>query len=123
MFTDKIKDSIFKFLRVDNLVGSFSGYIETRLQLYKMEIREDVSKALSKALVYAVLGFFAFLFLIFFSVGLAHFINFFMVGSFAGYWIVAGIYAVAFLLVLLYQKPLYGNIEKRFLDMTKRKDK
>jgi len=123
MFMDKIKDSIFKFFRLDNLVGSFSGYIEARLQLYKMEIRDDVSKALSKALVYAVLGFFAFLFLVFFSVGLAHFINFFMAASFAGYWIVAGIYALAFLLVLIYQKPLYENIEKRFLEMTKRKEK
>jgi len=118
-----VKDSIFKFLRLDTLVSSFSGYIEARLQLYKMEIREDVGKALSKALVYAAMGFFAFLFLIFFSIGLAHFINFFMIGSFAGYWIVAGIYAVGFLLVVIFRKDIDANFEKRFFEMTKRKEK
>jgi len=118
-----VKDSIFKFLRLDNLVSSFSGYVETRLQLYKMEIRDDVNKALSKALVYAVLGFFAFLFLIFFSIGLAHFINYFMTASFAGYWIVAGIYGVAFMLVIIFRKQLDANFEKKFSEMTKRKEK
>ena len=120
---DTIKNSIVKFLRLDSLISSFSGYVETRLQLYKMEIQEDVGKALSKALVLVVLGFFGFLFLVFFSIGLAHFLNQFMGASFAGYWIVSGIYALAFLLVILFRKDIDANFEKRFTEMTKRKSK
>jgi uncharacterized membrane protein YqjE len=119
----KIKDSIFKFLKLDNLIGSLTGYVETRLELYKIEIREDVGKALSKALVYAVLGFFAFLFLIFFSIGLAHFINSFLTVTYAGYWIVAAFYGVTFFLMIIFKKDIDSNFEKRFVEMTKRKEK
>jgi uncharacterized membrane protein YqjE len=122
---EKIKDRIVKFLRLDNLVSNLTGYVETRLELYKIEIREDVGRTLAKAMVYAVMGFFFFLFLVFFSIGLAHFLNSFFqdVYVYAGYWIVAGIYAGAFLIVLIFREPLDKRIEKRFMGMTKRKEK
>ena len=41
---DKIKDSIFKFLRLDNLVENLSGYVETRIELVKLEVREEIAK-------------------------------------------------------------------------------
>jgi hypothetical protein len=41
-----IKDTIFKFLRLDNLVDNLSGYLETRLELFKVEVREDVARGI-----------------------------------------------------------------------------
>jgi uncharacterized membrane protein YqjE len=120
---DRIKDTLFKFLRLDNLVANISGYLESRLELYKIEIREDIGKALAKAMVYGVLGVFAFLFLIFFSIGLAHFINLYFYVSYAGYWIVAALYALVFILVIIFRKEIDSNFEKRFVEMTKRKVK
>ncbi len=120
---ENLKDKIFKMLRLDNLMGNLTGYVEARLELFKIEIREDVAKALSKALIYGVITVFAALFLLFFSVGLAHFINGFFAQPFVGYWIVAGIYALALVLVILFRKDLDSNFEKHFMEMTKRKNK
>ena len=120
---DNLKDTIFRFFKLDSIIGSLSGYVESRLELYKIEIREDIGRALSKAMVFAVLGFFGFLFLIFFSIGLAHFINYFTEASFLGYWIVAGIYGVTFLLIIIFKKDIDIIFEKRFIEMTKRKAK
>jgi len=120
---ENIKDSIFKFFKIDNLITNFSGYIESRISLFKMEMQEDVARVLAKSLVYAAMMFFAFLFLVFFSIGLAQYINHFFADSFAGYWIVAGIYLVLFLLFLILQKPIHAKIEKNFNEIFKRKEK
>lgn len=118
---DGIKEKLFKVLRLENLVDSLSGYVETRLELFKLEIREDTAKVLSKALVYLAVALTGFLFLVFFSIGLAQFLNRYFVDEFAGYWIVGGIYGVAFFLILLFRKELDHRFEKHFLSVIKRK--
>lgn len=84
-----IKDSIFKFLRLDNLVENLKGYVETHIELLKIEIREDVAKVLAKALMVLIVVFLALIFLLFLSIGLAHYLNNFFEKSQIGYWIVA----------------------------------
>jgi fatty acid desaturase len=120
---ENLKDTIFKFLRLDGLMGSLTGYIETQILLFKLEIREDIAKAISKAIVFFALLLFGFLFLLFFSLGLAHYINVFFDEVYVGYWIVAGIYGVAFLLFLMFRKAIDRSFEKHFLEIIKRKDK
>ena len=120
---ESIKDRILKFFHLDGLVDSLSGYVEARLELYKMEIREDVAKVLSIAIVYLTVGLCGFLLLIFLSVGLAHYLNQYFTGSYAGYWIVAGIYGVVFLVFLVFRKSIDRNFERHFVEMIKRKHK
>jgi uncharacterized membrane protein YqjE len=120
---EKIKDTIFKFLHLDNLLDNLSGYLETRLELYKLEVREDVARILSKAVVYIILFFFGFLFLMFFSIGLAHFINIYFQGAYVGYWIISSVYGLAFLLFIIFRKSMDKDFERRFMEMTKRKVK
>jgi uncharacterized membrane protein YqjE len=120
---DKVKEAIFKFLRLDNLMDHLSGYVETRLELYKMEIREDVAKVLSRTVFYGTMGLVGFLFLIFLSLGLAHFLNRFFSNPDAGFWIVAAIYGVAFLIFLVFRESIRKNFERHFIEMTKRKHK
>ena len=64
---ENIKDTIFKFLKIDNLVANLSGYIESRISLFKIEMQEDIARVLAKSLVYVAMMFFAFLFLVFFN--------------------------------------------------------
>ncbi len=120
---ENIKDKIFKFLHLDNLVDNASGYVEARLELYKMEIREDVAKVLSRAIIYMTIGFFGFLLLIFFSIGLAYFLNQYFAETYVGFWIVSGIYGLAFLIFLVFRKSMDKNFEKHFIEMIKRKHK
>lgn len=120
---ENLKDAIFKFLRIDGLMGSLTGYVEAQIQLFKLEIREDIAKAISKAIVLFALLLFGFLFLLFLSLGFAHYINSFFEVVYAGYWIVAGIYGLAFLIFLLFRKSIDRNFEKHFLEIIKRRDK
>jgi len=120
---DNIKESVFKFLKLDNLIANLSGYVETKAELIKIEIREDVSRILSRAIVIITMIFFVLLFLLFFSIGLAHYFNTFFEASFAGYWIVSAIYLVAFLVFLVFRKTIHKNFGKYFSEIIKRKEK
>ncbi|MBX2915140.1 MAG: phage holin family protein [Cyclobacteriaceae bacterium] len=118
-----IKDTIFKFLRLDNLVDNLSGYLETRLELFKIEIREDVARAMAQALMVATILLLAILFLLFFSVGLAHFLNSYFDKPYAGYWIVACMYGVPCLIFIIFRKKISQAFEQHMATLMKRKGK
>ncbi|MBX2897630.1 MAG: phage holin family protein [Cyclobacteriaceae bacterium] len=118
-----IKDTIFKFLRLDNLVDNLSGYLETRLELFKIEIREDVARVLAQALMATTILLLLLLFLLFFSVGLAHFLNSYFERPYIGYWIVAGIYGVPGFIFIIFRKKISQAFEQHMTTLMKRKGK
>jgi hypothetical protein len=120
---DKIAESILKFLKLDSLVNHVTGYVEARIELMKTEIREDVAIAISRAIIAVTLILTGFLFLLFLSVGLAHLIISYTHIPYVGYWSVAGLYGILFLIVYLFRKSLYEKFEKELMDVIKKKPK
>ncbi len=120
---NKISESVLKFFHLDNLVQNLTGYVEDRIELMKIEIREDVAKAMARTLLIVVLFLLGFLFLVFLSVGLAHFLNSFFDASYAGYWLVAGIYGLIFLILFIARKAIYHSFESHLSGMMKSKSK
>lgn len=119
---DGIKDSLLKLLRIDKLVDNLSGYVETRVQLLKIEIKEDVAKILSKGIIHGTIILFAFLFLIFFSFGTAEYLNIYFANTFEGYLIVASFYLVCFIVFMVFRKVFDKKFEKYFSEVIKKKE-
>jgi uncharacterized membrane protein len=117
-----IKEIVFKFLRLDNLFSHITGFVETQAALLKMEVREEVAKILARGLVLGSILLMAFLFLLFLSVGLAHYLNSFFHEAYIGYWIIAGIYGLPCLLFLLFKKSISTAFEKYFAKHLKHKE-
>jgi uncharacterized membrane protein YqjE len=118
---DKITESILKFLKLDTLVNHVTGYVEARIELMKVEIRDDVAKTVARAIVLITLILVGFLFLLFLSVGLAHFITAYVESAYLGYWSVAALYGVLFLILFLFRKPIYAAFEHKLAEAIKRK--
>ena len=118
-----IKETIFKFLRLDNLMESLSGYVEARVELLKIEIREDIAKVLAKALMILIVVFLAMVFLLFLSIGFAHYLNAFFEKDQIGYWIVAGIYGLPCVIFILFRKSISHSMETHLMEKIKRKNK
>jgi uncharacterized membrane protein YqjE len=114
-----IKDTIFKLLRIDNLVDNISGYVDARVKLLKIEIKEDVARILSKGLVSGSMIVIALIFLFFISIGFAQFLNTYFENSFEGYLIVAGIYLVVLVVFLIFKKSIDKKLERYFSDKIK----
>ena len=120
MSMEKIKDSIFKFLRLDNLIENLSGYFETRVELIKIEIREEIATVISRGLMVGVLFLLALLFLVFFSIGAALYLNSYFNSASAGFWMVSGIYGVSGLIIGLFHKSIGHFFERYLIEQAKR---
>ncbi|MCX8491275.1 MAG: phage holin family protein [Cyclobacteriaceae bacterium] len=120
---DIIKDTLFKFLRLDNLFSHLTGFVETQAALLKMEVREEVAKIIARGLVVGFILLLAFLFLLFLSIGLAHYLNDFFHEAYIGYWIIAGLYGLPCVVFLLLRKQISTAIEKYFTVHLKYKEK
>jgi hypothetical protein len=114
-------DSIFKFLRLDNIIKSLSGYVESRAELLKLEVREEVIKVVSQGLMITVCFLLALLFLVFISIGTANYISTRYGTTFTGYWIVSGVYGLICLGIILFRKNIGNFIERHLNEQAKTK--
>lgn len=119
---EKIKEAIFKFLRLENLIENLTGYVEARVALIKIEIREEVVKVLSRGVILVFIIFLGSLFLLFLSLAGAHYLNMLFNNSYAGFLVISLAYGVLFALVMILRKPIDRYFEKHLIALMKRKD-
>jgi hypothetical protein len=117
-----LKDTLIRLLGLENILAHLTGYVEAKMALIKLEVREEVSHVVSKGMVAVVLFFFAFLFLLFVSLAAVHVINAFAGNAWAGYVWVAGFYGCLFLFFLLFRKSIEAAMESRMRELIKRKE-
>ena len=114
------KDSLSKFFKVDTLLSNLTGYVETRVELLKIEVKEDLAKSLAQVILYFLLVFLFALFIVFLSlaIGLVLSARF---GNFVGFSLVGVFYLLAGLILLLTRKSLISKLEKQFTLMFRKK--
>lgn len=115
-----LKDSILKFLKLDSLIENLTGYVETRIELTKMEIREDLAKALSNVLLFILLGVVFTLFVILISIALAHLIAK-SIGAIGGFAVVAGFYLLLGLLMFAFRGAIIEKLQDQLVQIMKKK--
>jgi hypothetical protein len=114
---ENIKDKILKFLRLEGLIDNLSGYVEARVALVKMEIREEVAGVLSRGLIVMLIAMVGFLFTLFVSLAAAQYLNAVMMSEYAGYVIVSLFFGLILLLLIVFRKGIFKSFEKRFVEM------
>ncbi|MBF9142867.1 phage holin family protein [Hymenobacter properus] len=122
MVTD---DDTSKTPRNDSLIGNLTGYLDTRIDLVRLEIQQKISTALVGTIhgvTLAVLGMF---FLIFLSVFAGLALNSALDSPFWGFGIVAGFYLVLLVLVLVGvdKSAFQGIVNKMMKDTIYKSDK
>lgn len=114
------KESILKLLKLDGLIGNLTGYIETRMELVKMEMREEIAKAVARLSVLVVVLAALSLFILFFSVSIALLIGE-QLGFFEGFAIVAGFYLLITLAMITLRSSVSEALEKKLLEKLRKK--
>jgi hypothetical protein len=107
---------------MDSLIENITGYVETRIELLKMDIKEEVSKSVAKALVYVVIVALTTLFILLISMAGAYKIAE-SVGTSGGFAIVAGVYLLLALLVFAFRNSITETLENRFQEKMNKKKK
>jgi uncharacterized membrane protein YqjE len=107
-----LRDSIAKFFKVDSLISNLTGYIETRIELLKVEAKEEFSKGLSNVLIFVLLAFVFAVFIVLFSVAVAMELSEHL-GGFAGFAIVSAFYLLLGVVLVLSRETLTKKLEKK----------
>jgi uncharacterized membrane protein YqjE len=115
-----LKDSVLKFLKLDSLIENITGYVEARIELTKLEVKEDIAKSLSKALLFILMGVVFTLFIVLISVAVAHLIAR-SVGPVGGFAIVAGFYLLLTLLLYAFRNAIGEKLQGHLIEIMKKK--
>jgi uncharacterized membrane protein YdcZ (DUF606 family) len=114
------KDTISKIFKVDNLISNLTGYVETKVELLKIEVKEELARSLAKAVAYIFIAFIFAVFVIFLSIAAALQLAT-SLGNVVGFSIVAGVYLVAGLITWFSRVGLISRLEKQFELMFRKK--
>ena len=98
MFSD---DDPSKTPRNDSLIGNLTGYLDTRIDLVRLELQQKASSVLVSTIHGAALAMLGLMFLIFVSVFAGLALNSALDSPYWGFGIVAGFYLVLLVLVLV----------------------
>ena len=89
-----------KFFEIDKLVASLQGYIETKIELVKLDAKDGLQLLVARIFVIAILVFAALMTLLFLSLGLSQFFNQVLKSTIYGYMIIGAVYLMVFIVLI-----------------------
>jgi len=117
-----LKDTILKFLKLDTLIGHLTGYVETRIDLLKVEVQEELARVLSRVMVFAVISSILTLFVLLFSMAVSYKVGE-RFGNFWGFTSVAAFYLIVALVIVLFRAQISERLESTLREIMQRKQK
>jgi hypothetical protein len=116
MFSD---DDSSKTPRNDSLIGNLTGYLDTRIDIVRLELQQKASSVLVSTVHGAALAMLGLLFIIFVSIFAGLALNSALDSPYWGFGIVAGFYLVLLVLVLVgVDKAAFQGIANKALKDT-----
>lgn len=108
-----------KIFDINKLADTLFAYVETKVELFKLDVRDQSVKYLSKLLIWTLIMLSFGTFLFFLSIGAALWLNELLDNNFLGYLIVGGFYLIVGLLFLGSRKSLEERVYKNVGDSIK----
>ena len=115
-----LKETLSKFFKVDSLLSNLAGYLEARVELVKVELKEEVKKGLARGVAYLSIAFVFAVALVFLSVAAALLIGK-AIGLIEGFAVVACVYLVIGSILWFKRDKIIGKLEDEFSGMHKKK--
>jgi hypothetical protein len=114
-------NSLTKFLKLDTLIENLTGYVETKVELIKVEVKQDIRGAIANAITYLIIAFVFAMVLLLLSIGTAMVLAQ-RLGNFWGFGIVAAFYLVAGIILFARREPMSKEFEKKLSETSKKKE-
>lgn len=104
---------MFKFdFKWESFLDDFEAYIEARLSLFRLAFHKELQQFAARLALGLMLGGAAILFVFFFSLGLAFFLNEVLMSSYAGFLWVAFIYGLVLIVIAANIKRLTKSVNE-----------
>ncbi|MDX1630153.1 MAG: phage holin family protein [Fulvivirga sp.] len=89
-------------IELDNITEHLKGYIETKFEIHKLEVKEKLVKILAKVVIFVLFLISVTIILTLLSIGASIKINLLLKSDYLGFLIVAGVYALIILCMRLF---------------------
>jgi uncharacterized membrane protein YqjE len=117
LFTDE--DDATKTPRTDNIIGNLKGYLDTRIDLVRLEVQEKVKGAVVGTMHGATLAGIGLVFFLFLNLFIALLLNEQLDSAYWGFGIVAGFYLVLLIGFMVgVDKKVFQGVADKMLDNT-----
>jgi hypothetical protein len=113
-------NTITKFLKLDHLIENLTGFVETKVDLLKIEIKRDIAGGLARAIAYLLIAFVMAMVLLFISLGVAVVLGQ-KLGILWGYGIVGAFYLVVGIILISSRQTMIDSLEKKLTENLKKK--
>lgn len=120
-----LKSKLLNLLHIDSLIETVTGYLEKKIELVKIEVKEETAAIAAKIIIYMTLLLLVLFIVVFLSIVASHLLNHYFESTYIGHLIVAGIYLLLLIILLILRKTLdlEGKLEEIiFKFMTKKSD-
>lgn len=114
------KDTLSKFFKVDSLLSNLTGYVEARVELIKVELKEDLAKGLAQGVTFLFIAFIFALFITFVSIAIALLLSI-PFGTFIGFSAVGVFYLIIGIILWFSRSGIISKLESRFTFMFRKK--
>lgn len=105
-----------KLFDLDKLISTLTGYIETRIELLKIDIKEGLTVVITKLVLGAILVLLGFFVLLFVFLGISSVLNVALNSHYWGYLIVAAFFTIVLLIVLASREKITANIKAKLAE-------
>ncbi|WP_139925029.1 phage holin family protein [Hymenobacter sp. DG01] len=113
------EDDATKTPRTDNLMGNLMGYLDTRIDLVRLETQEKVKTAFVGTVHGVTLGLVGLMFFLFLNVFLGLLLNDALDSPYWGFGIVAGFYLLLLIILVVgVDKKLFQGLADKLLNNT-----
>ena len=115
----KEKKGLLSFLNIDSIIDNVTGLVENKVEIFKIEFKEDAAKAGAKIIVLLILGLSAFMALLFISLALSIVIGNLLNSEMTGFFIMGTFYLLILIIFIFLNRTFNINksLEKFILEL------
>ena len=100
------KKSLFNFLKLDSIIEDLSSYVENKLEILKIELKEDAAFLASRLILLIFLCTLALIILLFLSLAAGIVINLWLGSSYLGFLAIGSFYLLLLLVLIIFKNKL-----------------
>jgi len=97
-----------------NLVNTLINFIETKIEIYKLQFKEEAAKAFTVIILIILLSMMGLLFVLFLSLFFVEFLNDLLGHPYYGYLIIAVLYIIMGIITYSLRKKIYSRVANVF---------
>ena len=112
----EVKKRFADIFKVKNLFDSLMGYIDTRVELYKIQFKEEAAKVLVIAVFALIFSMIGLLLILFLSLFISEVLNTLFESRFIGYLIICLLYLLLGILVYLMRNRISEVISNKLFE-------